>query len=388
MADVVERIAHLAAPIRAAWTQPGQEPRIVRGVTYLLLVFGLAAVFSASTVESLNTYGNAWMVFGKQALFASIGVGLMLFADRVPLAVLRRGSLAFMATAYGLLILVLVIGSSINGQKNWIPLGPFSVQPSEFAKLAFIVFAAERVATRSRRSVDPLYLGGPIIIGGVGIMGLILLEKDMGNVLVFAGLMLAMLFAIGYPSRALLTMIGGGLVVVVAFLKFGSEYRAQRILNWLDPYADPQGYGWQWIRGSYALAVGGLLGQGPGASKEKWGALPEAHTDFILAVIGEEYGFVGTCITIGLILAMIVLLLRTAIRFSDDPFRRMVVVGVAAWLLTQSLFNIGAVLGLLPIIGVTLPLVSYGGSSLLPMLIALGIVVRCMSEDDGGGRRT
>ena len=373
-------IAAVIAPIRHAWTTPGSEARIIRAITYLLLMFGLAAVFSASTVESLNTYGNAWTIFLKQLLFAALGVMLMLVADRIPLAALRRLAMPALATTLFLLVVVLAIGVTINGQKEWIKVGPFTIQPSEFAKLAYLLFAADRVAAISRRTRDPIRLGAPIILPALPVMVLVFLEKDMGNVFVTAGFMLVLLFVIGYPGKRLATVGLSGLAIVALVIRFGSKYRAERIMNWLNPWADPLGYGWQWIHGNYALALGGILGQGPGASKEKWGALPEAHTDFILAVIGEEYGFIGTCITIGLILTLIVLLVRVAIRMEDDPFRRLVVSGIAAWLFMQSLFNVGAVLGLLPIVGVTLPLVSYGGSSLLPLLIGLGIVVRTLRE--------
>ncbi len=374
----------LTTPVKQAWVQPGNEPRVIRGITYLLLAFGLAAVFSASTVQSLNTYGNAWTIFLKQLIFAVLGVFVMRVADRVPLLTLRRLAPASVAVVLVLLMAVLVIGATINGQKNWIPLGPVTMQPSEFAKLAFVIFAAERAATLSQRTRDPLRIGAPILMVACLMMALVVLEKDMGNVLVMAGILLAILFTIGYPARRLGALALGGLVIVALALKFGSQYRLARILNWLNPYADPQGLGWQWIHGNYAMAVGGFLGQGPGASKEKWGALPEAHTDFILAVIGEEYGFVGTCITIGLLLAVLILLIRVALRLGDDPFRQVIMVGVAAWLFMQSAFNIGAVVGLLPIVGVTLPLVSYGGSSLLPLLVALGIVIRCLREPQQG----
>lgn len=377
---MIQRLAAAAAPAREAWTKPGAEPRIIRGITYLLLSFGLAAVFSASTVESLNSYGNAWEVFLRQLAFAVVGVGLMLAADRLPISFIRRFIPVIAAGSIAGLILVLVVGNSVNGQRNWIPLGVANVQPSEFAKLGFILWAADMVAKRSRRSTQPRYIAGPILVGAGIIMVLILLEKDMGNLLVMGLIMLIMLFSVGAPAKLIGGISAAGFVAFVGVLMTGSQYRRERILNWRDPYADPQGYGWQFIRGTYALAMGGLLGQGPGASKEKWGALPEAHTDFILAVIGEEYGFLGTVVTIALIFALLVLLVRVALRLQDDPFRRTFIIGVAAWLFVQTFMNVGAVVGFLPIIGVTLPLVSYGGSSLLPLLIALGIVVRCLTE--------
>lgn len=376
----MRRLAVATAPAHEAWTRPGAEPRIIRGITYLLLLFGLAAVFSASTVESLNAYGNAWTVFLRQLLFAALGVALMLAVVRIPLSLLRRFATVSMAASLLLLVAVLLVGTSVNGQKNWIPVAGFTLQPSEFAKLGLLVFLADRIAVMTRRTADPRRIGAIVLVWSGVVIGLILLEKDMGNLLVFAGVMLALLFAVGYPGGAIVGIVGLGLASIAVVLFTGPEYRAERILNWLDPYSDPQGLGWQFIHGNYALALGGMFGQGPGASKEKWGALPAAHTDFILAVIGEEYGFIGTCITIGLILALLILLVRAAIRFEADPFRRVFTAGVAAWIFIQTFFNVGAVLGLLPIIGVTLPLVSYGGSSLLPLLVALGIVIRCLTE--------
>ncbi len=376
-----QRLAAVAAPARDVWARPGAEPRIIRGITYVLLAFGLAAVFSASTVESLNTYGNAWMVFLKQLLFAAVGVGLLQLAASIPIRLLRRFATVLMLGCVLLLVVVLVIGTSINGQRNWIPIFSFfTLQPSEFAKLGLVIFLADRLAAMSRRGADARRLGAVVLVSSGAVMALILLEKDMGNLLVFAGLMLALLFAVGYPIGAITGIAAAGAAIIAAILMLGPSYRAERILSWRDPYADPQGVGWQFIHGNYALALGGMFGQGPGASKEKWGALPEAHTDFILAVIGEEYGFIGTCITIGLILTLLMLLVRVAIQIQNDPFRRIFIGGVASWIFVQTVFNVGAVIGFLPIIGVTLPLVSYGGSSLLPLLVALGIVVRCLTE--------
>lgn len=376
---MMSRLAAFTEPVRDTWLRPGSEPRVIRGITYILLAFGLAAVFSASTVESLTVYGNAWEVFLRQLAFAVVGVGFMLLADRLPLRTVRALAWPAFLAVVALLLIVLGVGSTVNGQRNWIAVGPLSLQPSEFAKLAFVIVASERVAVGMRRGQDARQLARPVLLIAGLLIGLVLLERDMGNVLVIAGMAIAMLFALGYPLRVLGAWALLGLIGTAVILIAGPGYRADRILCWRNPYSDPLGCGWQWIHGNYALAIGGLLGQGPGASKEKWGALPEAHTDFILSVIGEEYGFIGTCITVGLILALLVLLLRAAINV-EDPYRRLLIAGVASWLFMQSLFNIGAVVGFLPIIGVTLPLVSYGGSSLLPMLVALGLVVRCLVE--------
>lgn len=372
----MQRVTALLDPVRDVWVKPGAEARIIRALTYMLLAFGLAAVFSASTVESLNTHGNAWYIFSRQLAFAFVGVLSMQIVQRFPLTAIRRLTRAGMVLALGMLAAVLIIGSSINGQRNWINLGLFNVQPSEFAKLAVVLYVAQQVSVALRRTDDQRELFKTVFFPFAAVMVLVLAEKDMGNVLVLGGVMVCMMFAVGVPFRWLGGISGLGLAGVIAVLYIGPSYRRDRILSWLDPYADPEGNGWQWIHGNYALALGGLLGQGPGASKEKWGALPEAHTDFILAVVGEEYGFVGTTVTLVLLFAIIMLLFRVAMQ-TRDPFNRLTLVGISSWMLMQVLFNVGAVVGALPIVGVTLPLVSYGGSSLLPMLVGLGIAAQC-----------
>lgn len=373
---MIQKLASAITPVREAWLKPGAEPRIIRAITLMLLTFGLIAVFSASTVESLNAHGNAWFIFFKQLMFAVVGLVAMLLVDRLPLSMIRKLTRAGFAVALGLLVLVLIVGTSVNGQKAWIPLGPFSLQPSEIAKLALVLYVAQQLSEVLRRTQDPVIVFRTIFFPFALVIGLVLLERDMGNVLVLGGMMIAMMFAVGIPMRTLGSITVLGFAAFVTYLFIGPSYRRERIMSWLDPYADPEGAGWQWIHGNYALALGGLIGQGPGASKEKWGALPEAHTDFILAVVGEEYGFIGTTLTLMLLFAVVVLLLRVSMK-TADPFRRLTMVGVAGWILVQVLFNVGAVVGALPIVGVTLPLVSYGGSSLVPLLVGLGIAAKC-----------
>ena len=370
------KLAAMLEPVRDVWVKPGAEARIIRALTFILLAFGLAAVFSASTVESLNTHGNAWYIFTRQLAFAVAGVVAMQFAQRFSIPAIRRLTRLGMLMGLGMLVAVLFIGASVNGQRNWINFGPINVQPSEFAKLAVVLYVAQQVSVALRRTDDQWELFKTIFIPFAAVMVLVLLEKDMGNVMVLGGIMVCMMFAVGVPFRWIGGISGAGLLGIVGFLFIGPSYRRDRILSWLNPYADPEGNGWQWIHGSYALALGGLFGQGPGASKEKWGALPEAHTDFILAVVGEEYGVFGTTVTLLLLFAIILLIFRVAMQ-TRDPFRRLTLVGVGSWVLMQVLFNVGAVVGALPIVGVTLPLVSYGGSSLLPMLVALGIAAHC-----------
>lgn len=372
---VANRVLHAVEILR----EPREQAVIIRSITVVLLGFGLISVFSASSVESLNMHGSTWFISLKQVAFAAVGVFAMFWISKLPTNIVRVWAPRMMLVALGMLVLVLIVGRSVNGQRNWIPLGPVSIQPSEFAKMALVFWAAHVVSDAERRGINPIALGKQIIGMGVIVLGFIAAEGDMGNVMVIGGIIVGLLFTIGFPGRALSALTAVGIVGIALVLVTGPAYRFERIKSWLDPMRDPEGYGWQFIHGTYALAVGGMFGQGPGASKEKWGALPEAHTDFILAVIGEEYGFVGTAVTLCLFALLIIATFRVA-RLSTTTFNRVASAGVGTWLLIQSMFNVGAVVGFLPIVGVTLPFVSYGGSSLLPLLLAMGVVLRFASE--------
>jgi cell division protein FtsW len=349
---------------------------LLLGASMLLLILGLVMVLSSSTVESYDAFGSVFTLAVRQTMFAVIGVIMMMTLSRMPIPMLRRVALGFLAVAVVMLLVVFVpgIGVSVNGQRNWISLfGPFRLQPSEFAKLALIVWAADMFARKDEVLDRWAHLLIPFLPVAGGIIMLVLAEGDLGTAIIMSLIVAGLLFVVGAPAR-----IFGGLAVVgvagVLALSLGAGYRMRRFTAWLHPEADLEGAGWQLTQGKYALGTGGWWGVGLGGSREKWGALPEAHTDFIFPIIGEELGIVGALVVIALFAAVTVLTMRMAVR-TDDLFVRVTCAGIVTWVVGQAMINLGAVLQLMPITGVPLPLVSYGGSSLLPSLMALGVLL-------------
>jgi cell division protein FtsW len=347
---------------------------LLLGTTLLLLVLGLIMVLSASSIESFRVFGSAYTLAQRQAMFAVLGVVAMLFAARTSVQFWRGFAWVLFALAFGLLVAVLVIGVEVAGQRNWIEIvGPFRLQPSEFAKLALVVWGANLLARNSGHVESWRSLLVPLLPVSGAMMVLVLMEGDFGNTLMLAAITMGMLFAAGAPLRLFAILMSVGAVAVAA-LTLAAPYRMQRFSSWLDPGADPLGFGWQLTQGQYALGTGGFWGVGLGASREKWGSLPEAHTDFIFPVIGEELGLVGSLSVLALFALLAFAVFRLS-RNTRDPFVRLASAGVGSWIVIQAVINIGAVLGLLPITGVPLPLVSYGGSSLIPTLVALGMLM-------------
>ena len=347
---------------------------LLLGTTLLLLVLGLVMVMSASSIESFRVFGSAYTLAQRQAMFAVIGVIAMIFAARTSVQFWRGFAWVLFALAFSLLVAVLFIGVEVAGQRNWIEIiGPFRLQPSEFAKLALVVWGASLLSQKGRELDTWKGLLLPLLPVAGLMMVLVLMEGDFGNTLMLAAITMGMLFAAGAPLR-LFAMLGGVGALAIIGLTLAAPYRMQRFTSWLDPGADRLGFGWQVTQGQYALGTGGFWGVGLGASREKWGSLPEAHTDFIFPVIGEELGLLGTLAVLALFGLLAFAIFRLA-RTTQDPFVRLASAGVGSWIVVQAVVNIGAVLGLLPITGVPLPLVSYGGSSLVPTLVALGMLM-------------
>jgi cell division protein FtsW len=349
---------------------------LILGAAMLLLILGLVMVLSSSSVESYEIHDSAFTLFSRQAVFAVIGVAAMVVISRLPISLFRRLSLMFLLLSIGMLVLTFApgIGVSVNGQRNWIRLvGPFRLQPSEFAKLALILWSADLFARREAYLQQWRELLVPFVPVVALVVGLVVMEGDLGTAIVLAIIVAALLFVVGAPMRIFVLMGGIGLAGVAA-LSLTVGYRMKRFTAWLHPEADLDGAGWQLTQGKVALGTGGWWGVGLGGSREKWGALPEAHTDFIYPVIGEELGLFGALTVLGLFAAITVFTLRMAIRTSDT-FVRITCVGIVAWIVGQALVNLGAVLQLLPITGVPLPFISYGGSSLLPSLMAVGVLL-------------
>lgn len=353
---------------------------LILGSTLLLLGLGLVMVLSASSVESVRIYGSPYTLAQRQALFATGGVIAMIFAARTSLDFWRKSAWGFLAGAFILLVLVLIIGVEVAGQRNWIEIfGPFRLQPSEFAKLALVIWGAEVLTRKDRQRPTWGKVLIPVVPVAVIMMGLVLLQGDFGNTLMLAAILCGILFATGVPLR-LFVLFGGIGLLGVWVLTLAAPYRMDRITSWLNPDADRLGFGWQVTQGQYALGTGGIAGVGLGGSREKWGSLPEAHTDFIFPVIGEELGLIGTS-SVLLLFAVLAFAIFRLSRTTGSPFVRLAAAGVGSWIVVQAVINIGAVLGILPVTGVPLPLVSYGGSSLVPTLVAIGMLLACARNE-------
>ncbi|WP_436795651.1 putative lipid II flippase FtsW [Actinospongicola halichondriae] len=341
----------------------------------LLSLIGSVMILSASSVAAIDLGGSSFSVFFKQCLWlvaglAAMGIGARTdyhrWADRVPLLVI--GSV-------GLLTLVLVpgVGINVNGAQRWIGAGGFQLQPAEPAKFALIVFVAALVAREQHRILDLRVVLRPVLIVLGVMLTLLMLQPNLGTSAVLCATVGCMLLWSGLPIRVLssLAALGAGAGLVFAL---SADYRRARVTAFLDPWADAGDTGYQTIQSLIGVASGGISGTGLGESRAKWGFLPEAHTDFVFSIISEELGLVGSLIVVGLFAAMIGCALRIAAR-SRDTFGSMLAVGVGAWFSVQGFVNVGAVLGILPITGVPLPFVSFGGSSLLATMLAAGVLV-------------
>jgi cell division protein FtsW len=270
----------------------------------------------------------------------------------------------------------------VAGNCNWLGFGPTwtQFQPSEFAKVALIIWGAHNLALRRRRLVD-LRQWLVFVVASFTVVALVVLQKDQGTAVVMTGMIILVLIAAGAPWR-LLIGLGVAAVLGLTALVLVQPYRMSRIQAFLDPASDPLGMNLQPTRGLYALASGGWFGQGLGASQQKWGQLVAAHTDYIFAIIGEELGLMGTLTVVGLFVILAYAGIRVALR-SGSWFNRLVAVGVVAWFSVQGFVNIAVAIRLVPVMGVTLPMISYGGSSLMANLLALGLLAGCARRETG-----
>lgn len=373
--------------VRAVLERPLASYQIVLGTTALLLGIGLIMVLSASSVFALVNYDNSYSIVLRQVTFAVLGLVGAVIASRLPLAFLRKLIIPFLLVSVGLIAATFVpgVGITVNGNRNWLPLvGGFQLQPSEFAKLALVLWIADIYARRQKSLHIPRYILTPMVPVAGGVAMLVVAQHDLGTALVIFAIIIGMLWVAGLPGRqmgAILATLSVGLVIAVA----QSPHRVERLFNFTNPGSDPDSAGFQAIHGFMALASGGFWGVGLGGSRQKWGSLPEAHTDFILAVIGEELGLVGTLVVLGLFILLGFAGIRIATR-TREPFVRYAAAGITIWLVVQAVINIGMVLGLLPVIGIPLPLISYGGSSLLVTLVALGVLINCAKSEPGARR--
>ena len=358
---------------------------VLLSITIVLVVIGLIMVLSASSVKSLVQTDNAtpYVFFRKQLQFAAMGAIAIIVAARVPLRVWKALSVPILVGALFLQLLVFTpLGVSVNGNRNWLAVGPISLQPSEFAKVGLVLVGATVLTAKRKLLGRMAHVIVPFLFPVSAVtIGLVLLGHDLGTVMVMGGIVAALLFAAGVPRR--MFVYGGALFGALAVtMVITSANRLQRFDVWLGKDTNPYGGYRQTLHGRYALADGGWWGVGLGASREKWQWLPEAHNDFIFAILGEELGLPGTLVLLGLFCALALVCYRIVLR-SNDTFVRVATAGVMAWIVCQATINIGAVIGLLPVIGVPLPLVSYGGSSLMTTMFALGMLLSFARQEPG-----
>lgn len=351
---------------------------LLTGVTLFMVVFGLVMVLSSSSVDSHSNGESFFARFLSQGLYALIGVPLMLLASRIPAGFWKRIAWPALIVAVTLQLLVIAtpLGSD-NGtgyNQNWLKIGPVVFQPSEAIKIAMIIWMGMFLARKQDRLSQWKYGLLPVVLVMTVAVGLVLAGGDLGTTSIMVAIVLGALFFAGIPLRQLLTT---GVIAVSAALLFAvtRANRLQRILGYLHPSStDPLTTGWQIQQSNFALAHGSLIGVGLGNSESKWNWLPAASTDFIFSIIGEELGLLGAVVVLVLFILLAISFVRI-MNATSDPFARVVTGSVMVWLVGQGLVNIGVVLGLLPVLGVPLPLISAGGTALISSLFAIGVVL-------------
>jgi cell division protein FtsW len=345
------------------------------GVAVVLLSAGVVMVYSASAIVAADRFNDPYFFLKKQLFWALLGAVAMLVAARVDYRHLEKLVTPALIVAAVLLVMVLVppFGQSINGTRRWIRLGMVSFQPAELAKLALVLYLAAFVARRQdqlgdlRRGLLP-----PLLVAG-GFAALVFVQPDLGNCLTLIALTFGLLYLAGSPARYLGWALAPA-VPLLAIAIYAAPYRLRRMTAFWDPWSDPRGSGFQIIQSWLAFGNGGLLGQGVGGSRQKLFYLPEAHTDFIFAVVGEELGFLGAVAFVALFVVLIWRGLRVGLR-TAEPFGAYLALGITLLIATQTLVNLGVVTGLLPTKGLPLPFISFGGSALLMTMLSTGVLL-------------
>ena len=350
----------------------------------VLVVIGLGATQSASSTVAIDRTQDSLYYFKRQLIGVGLGTLALLVAARLPYKWYRKLALPVFSISVGLLVMVLAVGETIGGARRWLSLGPLTFQPSEVAKVS-VVFALAFLLERKHKLLDRFgHFLVPVLVTA-GVVGVLIMgQPDLGTTVIIGAAAMAVILASDAPLRYA-AYLGLAAVLVVSALAFSESYRAARIEAFLDPYADSSGTGYQLIQGYYALGNGGIFGVGLGASRARWFYLPNAHTDFIFAIIGEETGLIGGLTVIGLFLVLALTGWVVASR-APDRFGRMIAAGITGWLSVQALVNIGGVLGVVPITGIALPFVSFGSTALVVSMGAVGVLVN-IAQTGVQGRR-
>lgn len=350
---------------------------------WLLLGLGAVMVYSASSVTALRDTDHNWTVVARHLVFMGIGLVLLYGASKVPLRIWRDRLTPFvLIAAFAGLALVAIPGmplaGEVNGASRWLRLGPLSFQPSDLAKLALVLWLA-RFLVVNRKELGEWSLLKRASVVVVPMCALVLVGDDLGTTMLLGVIFVTMWFLSGAPMAQVgvmgASMLGAAMVALTAL----EGFRVQRVLAFLNPEDHADGAAYQTLQSQIGFASGGLWGQGPGASKAKWGFLPEAHTDFILAVVGEELGLIGTVVIIGALVAVVASGITIGAR-SRDPFGRLVAFGISTWVGVQALVNVGVAVGALPTKGIPLPFVSSGGTAMVVALLGVGVLLSISSD--------
>lgn len=370
------------AAFRELLNRPLTSYYLILGCSALLLALGLMMVLSASSIEALQEKGNPFYWFFKQSVSVALGIPVMWICSLLPQRFFQLAGYPLLLVSIIGLVMVLFIGTSQLGAQRWIDLGPIYLQPSEPAKLGLMLWGADLLARKARGGmIEWRNLFIPLMPGTVILAVMVMLGRDLGTTLVLMMIFLSLLWVVGAPLR----LFGGILAVAVlaTVVMISTEgYRSDRIAGWLDPWGNAQTTGYQAVQGQIAMGSGGWFGLGLGSSRQKWSWLPHAESDFIFSILGEELGLMGTLVVVALFGLLGYAGLRVATRVKD-PFVRLASASTVAWIAGQAIVNIGAVIGVLPITGIPLPLVSYGGSALLPTLAALGMLLSFARHEPG-----
>lgn len=373
---------------------------LLLGTTLFLVVFGLVMVLSSSSVTSFTETDNFFRGFERQALFALLGLPLMLVASSMPAVFWKKWATLAIAVGIGLQFLTVAtpLGYEVGGNRNWIRVGDFTMQPSEVVKLALVIWLASVLARKqdSLHNWKDLALAvGPVAGAAIGF---VLLGRDLGTALIVTSIVLGALFFAGVRLRHLAVLVGA-MALGAVIMAFATLSRQNRIQVWQDGCSSASDLltdCWQTVHGWWALAAGGIFGEGLGNSKAKWNWLPEADNDFIFAIIGEELGLIGAVLVLVLFTVTAIAFVRI-IRSNPDPFAKITVSAIMVWIIGQAFVNIAVVLGVLPVLGVPLPLISAGGTALISSMVAIGIalsfakrssVERSTEQFGGGGHVT
>ncbi len=368
--SVTVRHSRTSAAIRSAG---GRRAVFILVIVAMLLTIGLGAMLSASSVASIKANGDQFELFTKQVLWVALGLAALVFTSFIPYRIWQRFALPMFVAAIIGLIFTVAIGSTRGGATRWIVLGPVTLQVGEFAKFTTVVLFATVLSKKKELLSDFKHLLAPLLAILLPVVFLLMAQPDFGTVLLIVGPVFVMLFASSVPIRFVFSIGTLGLMAMAA-MAMSAEYRKARLLSFLDPFASAGGDGFQAVQSMIAFGTGGLFGVGLGQSRARWSWLPNAHTDFIFAIIGEETGFAGAFIVLTLFTLLAAVGVSIAYR-APDTFGRLLAIGIVSWLTLQAITNIGGVVAVLPITGVPLPFISSGGNAMLVNLAAIGVLL-------------